>query len=733
MSKTGKSPPVSYKRVRTPTVLQMEALECGAAALGIILAYHGRIEPLEVLRVACGVSRDGSKAGSIVKAARSYGMEAKGFKMELEALRSQAPPFIVFWNFNHFVVVEGFGKNRVFLNDPARGPTTVTLEEFDQAYTGVVLCIQPGPEFKKGGRATSMWDGLGRRLQGARLALTYVVLVNLALVLPGLCVPTFGRVFVDDIVVSGARNWLTPLLLVMALTALLRGLLTSLLRHYMGRLETRLALSTASRFLWHLLKLPYVFFQQRYAGDLSARVNTNERLARLLSGDLAQSVLSCVMIVFYGALMMTYDRLLCSIAVVLALLNLLAVSRARRRRLDENQRLIGDRSQLYGVMVRGLQIIETLKASGGEDDFFAQWGGYQAKVASSEQRLGLMNQLLNTVPGLLSSISTATILGIGALRVMDGHLTMGQLIAFQTLSASFLLPVTSLVNLGATIQEVEGDLRRLDDVLSHKPDPAVRLETEPEPEEKSSASENRPARLLGYVEFRDVRYGYSRLVQPLIDAFTLAIQPGHRVALVGGSGSGKSTVAKLLAGLFEPWAGTILFDGQPRHTFAREVLCNSIAVIDQDVVLFEGTVRDNLTMWDATIPEAAVIAAAKDAAIHDDIVVRPGGYAARVEEGGRNFSGGQRQRLEIARALVRGPSVLVIDEGTSALDPVTELTVERNLRRRGCSCLIVAHRLSTIRDCDEILVLDRGQVVERGTHASLLRENGHYAALVRSA
>jgi NHLM bacteriocin system ABC transporter peptidase/ATP-binding protein len=577
-----------------------------------------------------------------------------------------------------------------------------------------------------------MLGGLLPRFRGAELALTYVVLVNLALVLPGLCVPTFGRVFVDDIVVGGAHGWLISLLLIMAMTALFRGVLSHLLRHYLGRLETRLALSMASKFLWHLLKLPYVFFQQRYAGDLSSRVNTNERVARLLSGDLAQSVLSCVMIVFYGILMMTYDRLLCAIAVALALLNLFAVSQVRRRRTDENQRLLADRSQLYGVMVRGLQIIETLKASGGEDDFFALWGGYQAKVAGAEQRMGVMSQLLSTVPSLLNSISTAAILGIGALRVMDGHLTMGQLIAFQALSASFLQPVTSLVSLGSTMQEVEGDLRRLDDVLRYKPDPTVRLESEEEAKEQPAAGK-RPARLPGSVEFRGVKYGYSRLEPPLIESFNLAIKPGSRVALVGGSGSGKSTVAKLLAGLFEPWSGEIFFDGQSRQEILREILCNSVAVIDQDVVLFEGTVRDNLTMWDSTIPESAIVAAAKDAAIHDDIIVRPGGYNARVEEGGRNFSGGQRQRLEIARALVRSPSVLIIDEGTSALDPLTELVVERNLRRRGCTCLVVAHRLSTIRDCDEILVLERGQVIERGTHASLLRENGRYAELVRSA
>jgi len=649
------------------------------AALGIVLAYYGRTEPLEVLRVACAVSRDGSKAPRILQAARSYGMEAKGWKAELAAVRLLEPPLIVFWEFDHFLVVEGFDGNRVYLNDPASGPRTVTEAEFDAGYTGVLLMLRPGPEFTRGGRKRSLWRGLQQRLSGSGSALTYVVMVNLALAVPGLYSPSFGRVFVDEIVVGGARHWLLPLLFLMGCTTLLVGSLSYLLRHSLARFAARLAQQTSSQFIWHLLKLPFDFFQQRFAGDLAARVGQNQRVAELLSGDLARSLLGCAMLFFFSALMAAYDVVLCLIAMALATLNLLALLFMRRARHNENLKLRQSRGQLDGIVANGLRIIETLKASGTEDGFFARWADQQAKVVSTEQRVGTVTQYLHAVPSFLGGVSTATILGVGTLRVLDGHLSIGQLIAFQALSMSFLHPVNELVNLGSTLQEVEGDLVRLDDVLHHQESPAFRRD-DGGVGRPLGAPENGPAHLLGDVELRQVRFGYNRLDPPLIESLTLRLRPGSRVALVGSSGSGKSTVAKLLAGLFTPWSGEILLDGQPRQEIPRPVLCSSVAIVDQDIVLFEGSVRDNLTLWDASISESAVVSAAQAAAIHDDIMARPGGYDARVEPDGRNFSGGQRQRMELARALVRNPSVLVLDEGTSALDAVTEMLVERNLR-----------------------------------------------------
>jgi NHLM bacteriocin system ABC transporter peptidase/ATP-binding protein len=713
----------SARRVRTPTRLQMEATECGAACLAIVLEHYGTFVPLSKLREECGVSRDGSKASNVLKAAREYGLEAKGYRKEPQDLRAMQLPLIIHWNFNHFLVLEGFHKGRVYLNDPAAGPTSVKEEEFNHAFTGVVLSCKPGPDYEPSGRRPSMFEMLKRRLEGSRRAVAFIALAGLCLVIPGLVVPVFGMVFVDEVLVGGQIGWLPTLLLAMGMAALLRAALTLIQRVYLLKLVSRLGVKMASGFLWHSLRLPVNFYLARSPGDLADRVRANDAVARALSGRVSGIVLDLFLVAFYAAFMLYIDPWLTLIGVATVAAHLGLLRGAERMRTDLSRQVGQHAGKLSGVASGGLQMIETIKGTGSESEFFGQWAGHQAKLAVAQQKLARRDQFLITGTDLLGRFNSLLVLGVGALRVMDGHMSLGMLVAFQSLMSSFVGPVESLSQVGATLQQLRGNLERLDDVLEHEKDEIVASAA-------AEAEEPEHQRLTGELELENVTFGYLPFSPPLVNELSLRIAPGQRVALVGGSGSGKSTVAKLVCALYSPWEGEILFDGKPREELPRTALTSSVAMVDQEVTLFEGTVRENLTLWDDTVPEADVVQAAKDACIHDDIAKMPGGYDARVQEGGSNFSGGQRQRMEIARALTRQPALVVLDEATSALDPETEQRVDANLRRRGCSCLIIAHRLSTIRDADEIIVLERGRVVQRGAHEELMTREGLYRELI---
>lgn len=716
------------RRVRTPTVIQMEAVECGAAALGIVLAFYDRRVPLEELRIACGVSRDGSKASSVVKAARTYGLTAKGARLETDSLKKQKLPAILFWNFNHFLVLEGFGKDGVYLNDPAAGPRKVTLDEFEKAYTGVTLLFEPGPDFVAGGKEPSMLKVLAARLAHVKGALWFVILASLALVIPGLMIPVFSQVFVDDYLIGRLDGWVKPLLLGMALTALVRGMLIWLQQKYLLRLEMHLSMTSSSAFFWHVLRLPVAFFTQRYAGDISQRVQANDRVAQLLSGELATNAVNMVTLVFYLAVMLMYSWQLTLVGVVLTALNLIALKRLTRLRTDGNMLLLQDGGKLMATTIGGIQTIETIKATGAEHDFFARWAGYKAKVNNTEQRLELYTRLLSALPALLNALITVAILGLGGAQVISGVMTVGMLVAFQSLMSSFTAPVGNLMGLAGKYQEAKGDMARLDDVMRYPLDECFVPKTA-----AGAAPAGAPlGKLKGHLELRKVSFGYSPLEPALIEDFNLTLAPGRRVALVGGSGSGKSTVARLVMGLNQPWSGEVLLDGIARTQIDRTVLAASLAGVDQDPYLFEGTVRDNLTLWDSTLPQADMLQAAHDAMIHDAIVGRPDGYDSQIGEAGAGFSGGQIQRLDIARALAVQPRILVLDEATSALDPITEMQINAHIRARGCACLIVAHRLSTVRDADEIIVMAQGRIVERGTHDQLIAQNGAYSQLIKT-
>jgi len=716
------------KRIKTPTILQMEAVECGAVSLAIIMGYYGVHIPLEKLRVECGISRDGSKASNVLKAARKFGFIAKGFKSQLEELKDFPFPMIIHWNFNHFVVLEGIKGDVVYINDPAIGPRIITYEEFDQSFTGIVLTFEKGPDFQPIGEKKNIIGALKTRLTGSEKALAYIIIAGLFLIIPGIIVPACTRIFVDQILVNKMVSWWPPLSIALIITILIKVILTWLQQNYLLRLKTKMALINSMKFFYHVFRLPMEFFDQRFPGDVADRVLLNDKIANLLTGELATAFLNFITVSFYIIIMFFYDGTLTFVSIIVALLNFLALRYISRKRIDVNILLQQEKGKLVGNAMGGLQTIETLKATGSEADFFAQWSGYQAKAVNAEQKLGFWSHILSAIPPFLATVNNVAILGIGGLRVIGGDMTLGTLIAFQYLMSMFLNSINQIINLNSVFQEAVADMNRLDDVMAY---PIKNDISNCKEDIEVSNKQEFPAKLTGFLELKNITFGYSRLEPPLISNFDLKIKPGGRVALVGTSGSGKSTIAKLIVGLYEPWEGEIMIDGIPIKSIPRDVLTNSLAMVSQDIFLYEGTIWENLSMWDNTIQNNDIVNAAKDAGIHEVIANRPNGYSNKVDEDGRNFSGGQRQRLEIASALVNKPSILVLDEATSALDPHTEKIIDDNLRQRNCTCLIVAHRLSTIRDCDEIIVLHHGEVVQRGTHEELKDLQGTYAELIK--
>ena len=725
MAKDKVKKPVIGKRARVPVVMQMEALECGAASLAMIMAYYDKWVALEQVRLDCGVSRDGSSAKNILIAARSYGFEAQGFRCELSALRdSISLPCIIHWNFNHFVVLDGFQGKHAYINDPARGEVRITMEELDQAFTGICLQITPGPAFEPGGKRKSTLDFARKRLRGAGAAVAFVLISTVISSLFGIINPIFSRFFMDRLLTGENRELLMPFIILLSLMGLAQVVVSWVQAIYSRKIDGKMSVVGSSEYMWKILRMPMEFFSQRMAGDILQRQSTNATIAGTLVNTLTPLLLNTLMMFFYLFVMLRLSPLLTLIGIVTIVLNLLTSQLISSKRVNITRVQMRDAGKLVAATVSGIQMVETIKASGAENGYFQKWAGYQASVNTQKVKYAKLNQYLGVIPAVLSSIASASVMVIGVGLAMHGEFTLGSIMSFQGFLSAFMAPAMTLVSAGQTIQEMRTDMERVEDVMQYPTDPSF---SDTPLQEDADYS-----KLSGAVELRDVSFGYSRLGKPLIEHFSMNMKPGSRVAFVGTSGCGKSTLSKLISGLYQPWSGEILFDGKPISEIDRSVFTGSVAVVDQEITLFEDTIANNIKMWDNSIEDFEMILAARDAQIYDDIMARDGGFYGKLTEGGKDLSGGQRQRIEIARVLAQDPSVIIMDEATSALDAKTEYELVKAVKERGITCIVIAHRLSTIRDCDEIIVLDKGKVIERGTHEELYARGGYYTELISS-
>lgn len=717
--------PVTKGAAKVPVIMQMEALECGAASLAMVMAYYGKWIPLEQVREDCGVSRDGSNARNVLVAARSYGFVAKGYRYEPEDLKKGGKfPCIIHWNFNHFVVLDGFKGGKAIINDPARGTRTVSMDEFDKSFTGICLNIEPGEEFQPGGKPKSVLKFVKNRLQGAGVAIAFVVICSLISALMGVIQPGFSRIFYDRLLTHQNPDWFMPFMIGLAVVSAIQIIISAVEAIYSNKINGKMDVVGNSTFLWKVLHMPMNFFSQRMAGDIQSRQSSNAGIAGSLVNTFAPLALDGIMAVFYFVVMIRYSPLLTMVGLLSIVINLFMSRFISKKRVNLTRVQMRDSAKLSSTTVAGIEMVETIKASGAENGFFRRWAGYQASVNTQSVKFARMNQYIGMIPSIVSMLCNSAVMFLSVWFAIEGNFTVGMISAFQGFLGSFTAPASSFISASQSLQEMRTSMERIEDVMQYPEDVCYQTETPANGEEISYA------KLTGNIELKNVTFGYSRLANPLIKDFNLTLKPGSRVALVGASGCGKSTISKLISGLYQPWSGEILFDGKPLRSIDRSVFTGSLAVVDQDIIIFEDTIANNIKMWDTSIEDFEMILAARDAQIHDDIMKRDGGYNYKLTEGGKDLSGGQRQRMEIARALAQDPTIVILDEATSALDAKTEFDVVKAIQERGITCIVVAHRLSTIRDCDEILVLDHGEVVERGTHAELFAKGGKYTELV---
>ena len=718
--------PITKGVAKVPVVMQMEALECGAASLTMILAYYGKWIPLEQVRADCGVSRDGSNAKNVLKAARSYGLTAKGYRYEPDELKKNGKfPCIIHWNFNHFVVLDGFKGNKAVLNDPAKGTYSVPMETFDNSFTGICLMFEPSETFEPGGKPKSMVDFAKEKMKGAGVAVAFTIITTVISSLIGIIRPAFSRIFIDRLLTGQNPDWFMPFIWALTALSAIQIVISFIEAIFEARISAKIDAVGSTTFMWKVLRMPMEFFSQRMAGDIQQRKGSNASVASTLVHTFAPLVIEACMMVFYLVVMIRYSLLLTLVGIASILINMFMSRIISKKRVNITRVSMRDSGKLAGATVAGIEMIETIKASGAENGFFEKWAGYQASVNTQKVKFAKLNQYLGMIPSLVSTLTNTAVLIIGVYLTMEGSFTVGMVMAFQGFLGSFMAPASQLISAGQTLQEMRAEMERIEDVMKYPTDVIC--------DQASDEGEDAEYdKLSGNVEMRNVTFGYSRLSEPLIRDFNLTLRPGSRVAFVGTSGCGKSTLSKLISGLYQPWSGEILFDGKPMTKIDRSVFTGSLAVVDQDIILFEDTIANNIKMWDTSIEDFEMIMAARDAQLHEDIMQRDGGYNYKLTEGGKDFSGGQRQRIEIARVLAQDPTIIILDEATSALDAKTEYEVVKSIKDRGITCIVVAHRLSTIRDCDEIIVMDHGNVVERGTHEELYALGGFYTKLVTS-